>query len=85
GIARAAVALGIVGSVLVFGWMQGRVTVSVYNGLARTVSATIDGRRVELQPGASADVTVHGGRDIRIVSTTSDGEPIESFDAPLGF
>ncbi|WP_322083435.1 M48 family metallopeptidase [Burkholderia sp. BCC1972] len=85
GIARAAVALGIVGSVLVFGWMQGRVTVSVYNGLARTVSATIDGRHVELQPGASADVTVHGGRDIRIVSTTSDGEPIESFDAPLGF
>ncbi|HEF5869661.1 TPA: M48 family metallopeptidase [Burkholderia cenocepacia] len=85
GMARAAVALGIVGSVLVFGWMQGRVTVSVYNGLARPVSATIDGRRVQLQPGASADVIVHGGRDIRIVSTTADGEPIESFDAPVGF
>ncbi|KWF41411.1 hypothetical protein WL88_29145 [Burkholderia diffusa] len=85
GLARAAVALGIVGSAIVFGWTQGRVTVSVYNGLARSVSTTVDGQRVVLQPGASVNVIVHGGRDIRIVSTALDGEPIESFDAPLGY
>lgn len=84
GLARAAVALGIVGSVLVFGWTLGRATISVYNALARPVVATVGDQRVELAPGGVASVTVDGGGDVHIVTTAQDGAPIETFDAPVG-
>ena len=84
GLARAVVALGIVGSVLVFGWTLGRATVSVYNALARPVVATVGDQRMELAPGGTASVTVEGGGDIHIVTTAQDGESIETFDAPVG-
>jgi hypothetical protein len=84
GLARAAAALGIVGSVLVFGWTLGRVSVTVYNGLARGVIAKVGDQRVALQPGASAQVSVNDGGDLHIVTTAQDGEPIETFDAPVG-
>jgi Zn-dependent protease with chaperone function len=85
GLARAAVALGIVGYVLVFGWKQGLVTISVYNGLARSVVSTVDGQRVELQPGDATHLRVQDGGHIHIVTAALDGEPIESFDAPIGY
>ncbi|MBC8824650.1 hypothetical protein IAI11_30240, partial [Escherichia coli] len=44
GLARAGVAVGIVGAVLVFGWSLDESTVTVYNPLARTVVATVDGK-----------------------------------------
>ena len=83
GFARAAVALGIVGSVLVFGWTLGRATISIYNALARPVVTTVDGQRVELPPGGVAHVSVDGGGEAHIVTATQDGDPIETFDAPL--
>lgn len=53
GFARAVVALGIVGSMMVFGWTQGRVTMSVHNGLARGSSAAIDEQRIQVRSAGS--------------------------------
>ena len=80
---RAAVAIGIVGSVLAFGWFVGRATVTVYNGLARSVVATVDGHRVALPPHAHVGVTIATHGIIHIATQASDGEPIEQFDAPV--
>lgn len=83
GFARTVVALAIVGTVLAFGWSVDRVHVMVYNGLSRPVVATVDGKRVELQPKAHADVTVGSGGDIAVATQTLDGEAVESFRAPV--
>lgn len=82
GLARGAVAIAIVGSVLLLGWAISRATVTVYNGLGRAVATTIDGHRIELQPGAHADVTVQGG-EVSVVTQTLDGEPVEAFKATM--
>ncbi|OOG43740.1 hypothetical protein B0E51_01410 [Rhodanobacter sp. C05] len=83
GLARAAVAVTIVGSVLALGWSVGRTTITVYNGLARAVVATVDGHRVSLQPHSHADVSVSDSGDIRVVTQASDEQPIEDFIAPI--
>ncbi|SEV95123.1 M48 family metallopeptidase [Luteibacter sp. 329MFSha] len=82
-LARTVVAVAIVGSVLVFGWMVDRAKITVYNGLARTVVTTIDGHRAEVQPGAHAVVTVRGGGDVQVETHALDGQPIESFTATV--
>jgi Zn-dependent protease with chaperone function len=79
GLARAVAALAIIGSVLAFSWFVGRTTVTAYNGLARTVVATIDGQQLTLAPNTHADVTVTGRGLVQVTSKTSDGEAIESF------
>lgn len=83
GLARAVVALAIVGSVLAFGWIVGRTTVTVYNGLERTVVATVGGRRVALKPEAREDISIRGNGSVQISAQTDDGQPIETFDAPI--
>lgn len=83
GLARAVAATAIVGSVLAFGWTIGRTTITVYNGLARGIAADIDGERVELPPGAHADVTVRGSGEVSVTTRTLDGEPVETFTAPI--
>ncbi|WP_133648111.1 M48 family metallopeptidase [Paraburkholderia flava] len=83
GLARAAVAVGIVGSVLAFGWSIDKATVVVYNPLARPVVTTVDGKRLTLAPNAYARVEIHSGRDIAVETHTQDGDPIEAFNAPI--
>ncbi|NUA31224.1 hypothetical protein [Cupriavidus basilensis] len=83
GLARSCVAVGIIGTVLAIGWSMGKVSVVVYNGLAQSVVATVNGQRVELTPGSHAEVEVHGGLDAQVVTRTLDGEPIESFSAAV--
>ncbi|MFC5740556.1 M48 family metallopeptidase [Dyella tabacisoli] len=83
GLARAVVAIAIVGSVLAVGWIVGRTTVTVYNGLARAVVATVDGHRVALAPHAHADVSVASRGDIHVTTLADDGELIEDFTAPV--
>jgi len=83
GLARAAVAIGIVGAVLLFGWSIDEATVVVYNPLARAVVATVDGRRLTLDPGAHASVDVHAGRDIAVRADAQDGDRIEAFRVPI--
>lgn len=83
GLARSCVAVGIIGTVLAIGWSVGKVSVIVYNGLAQSVVATVNGQRVELKPGSHAEVEVHGGLDVQVVTQTLEGEPIESFSAAV--
>ncbi|WP_345789612.1 M48 family metallopeptidase [Paraburkholderia terrae] len=83
GLARAFVAIGIVGAVLVFGWSIDEATVVVYNPLARPVVATVDGQRLALAPNSHASVDVHAGRDIAVAAQTQDGDPIEAFRVPI--
>ncbi|QDQ83605.1 M48 family metalloprotease [Paraburkholderia megapolitana] len=83
GLARAVVAIGIVGAVLVFGWSMDESTVVVYNPLARPVVATVDGHRLALAPNAHASVDVHAGRDIAVSTRTQDGDAIEAFRVPV--
>ncbi len=83
GLARAVVAIGIVGAVLLFGWSMDEATVFVYNPLARPVMATIDGQRVALAPNAHASVNVHVGRDLAVAAQTQDGDPIEAFHVSI--
>ncbi len=80
---RAAVAIGIVGSVLVLGWFAGRTTVTVYNGLARSIVATVDGHSVALPPHAHTSVAVATHGSVHVTAKASDDEPIEEFDAPV--
>jgi len=82
-LARGAVALAIVGSVLVFGWSIGRITVTVYNGLARPVVASVGDQQVTLEPGSHADLTVPSQGDVAVNTRARDGEPIEAFSAPV--
>lgn len=79
GLARAVVAVGIVGAVLLFGWSIDQATVVVYNPLSRSVVATVDGQRVPLAPNAHASVDVRAGRDIAVAAQTQDGDSIEAF------
>ncbi|MGG1947463.1 M48 family metallopeptidase [Trinickia sp. NRRL B-1857] len=83
GLARAAAATGIVGAVLLFGWSIDEASVVVYNPLARTVIATVDGQRLTLAPNAHASVEVHAGRDIAVEALTQDGDRIEAFRVPI--
>jgi len=83
GLARAVVAVGIVGAVLLFGWSMDEASVVVYNPLARSVVATIDGQRVTLAPNAYASVDVHSGRDVAVAAQTQDGDPIEAFHVSI--
>jgi Zn-dependent protease with chaperone function len=84
GLARAAVAIGIVGAVLLFGWSTDEASVVVYNPLDRAVVATVDGQRLTLTPNAHASVDVHAGRDIAVETRTQDGDRIEAFSVPIG-
>jgi Zn-dependent protease with chaperone function len=83
GLARAAAAMAIVGSVLVFGWLHESTTVTVYNPLDRSVVATVDGHRVTLAPHQHGDVSVHGAGSVQVDAQAEDGEAIEHFAAPL--
>lgn len=79
GLLRAVIATAIVGFVLVFGWVVGRKAITVYNPLQRAVVVNIDGNRVALAPQENVDVTVRGVGDVRIVTQTDDGAPVEAF------
>ncbi|GGA38701.1 M48 family metallopeptidase [Dyella nitratireducens] len=83
GLARAAAAMAIVGSVLVFGWLHESTKVTVYNPLDRTVSATVDGQHVTVLPHEHDDVSVHGLGNVQVDARTDDGQAIEHFSAPI--
>ena len=83
GLARTVVATAIVGSVLVFGWTVDRVKLHVYNALARPVVTTVAGHRLELAPAAHGEIDVDGGGDVKVTTQAMDGEPIETFTAPV--
>jgi Zn-dependent protease with chaperone function len=83
GLARTVVAVAVVGSVVAFGYVVDQASLLVYNGLDRRIVATVDGQRVELPSHAHMSLRVRTGHDLKVVTQAADGEPIESFDAPV--
>jgi Zn-dependent protease with chaperone function len=79
GLLRAAVSIAIVGSVLVFGWVAERRSITVYNPLQRKVVVTVDGHRLPLFPLQNANVSVNAVGEVHVTTQAEDGTPIESF------
>ena len=82
-IARSAVALGIVGSVIAIGAHVGSSTMIIYNALALPVRVEFSGQRIEVQPNSPRRVTVPAGGKLEIRATTRDNALIEDFDEEL--
>jgi hypothetical protein len=84
GLARLLIACAIVGFVLSLEWLASSVaTVSVYNGLARTVNIKIDNQNISLQPYTTQDVKINIEYPHMIITKTEDGKTIETFYTPM--
>jgi hypothetical protein len=79
---RLTVAGAIVAGVLSMGGALGRQTITVYNGLARTVQVRIAQEQVTLAPNASTRIEVDAGQALHVEAHTADGTLIEAFDTP---
>ena len=78
--ARLLVAGAIIGMVLGFANVTGMTsTVSVYNGLGRTVTASIAGEKVSVPPYSAREIDAPLSKNCRIETTADNGTPIESF------
>lgn len=83
GLARLAVAGGIVGAVLGFGGSVGNATVTIHNGLGTPVVVEVGGRRLEISPQGHERMQLDVNRTYAIRTTTPTGELIEAFDADI--
>lgn len=82
--ARLLVAGAVIGMVLGFANVTGVTsTVSVYNGLGRTVQANVAGQKISVAPYSAREVDAPLTEGTRIEATTDDGTPIESFSPEL--
>lgn len=83
--ARLLVAGTIIGMVLGFANITAVTsTVSVYNGLGRTVQVNVAGQKVLLPPYAAREVDAPLADNCRIAATTDNGTLIESFSPEFG-
>ena len=80
---RFIVSASILGAVLFAGLHVGNATVVIYNGLTIPVNVAVNGRDVNVFPGAHRDLSVGARFSGQIVATSNDGRPIESFDVSL--
>lgn len=79
-IARLLVAGAIIGMVLGFANVTGVTsTVSVYNGLGRTVQVDVAGQKVLVPPYSAREIDAPLSDNCRIAATTDTGTPIEGF------
>lgn len=78
--ARFLVAASIIGAVLGFGGQMGSATVTIYNGLGRTVVVSAGPQQLRVAPFAAASLTAPPG-PLQIRTTTVEGQPIDSMDA----
>jgi Zn-dependent protease with chaperone function len=81
GLARLAVAGGIVAVVLGVGSFSGKATLTIYNGLGRPVLVRIDGEALHLAPFSHAERSVPSLQHLRVEASTLDGAVIEAFDS----
>ncbi|WP_217428477.1 M48 family metallopeptidase [Rugamonas rivuli] len=80
GMARLAVAGGIVATVLGLGMVvNDEATLHVYNGLGRTVVVKVDGHTHTLAPFTSVHTSVSPLKQLQVEARTAQGEPIETF------
>jgi Zn-dependent protease with chaperone function len=81
GLARLAVAGGIVAVVLGVGSLGGKATLTIYNGLGRPVVVGIDGAETRLAPFGHAESKVPSRQSLHVEARTEQGALIESFDS----
>ncbi|HET9861875.1 MAG TPA: hypothetical protein VFP37_00415, partial [Steroidobacteraceae bacterium] len=82
-IARSAVAIGIVGSVVLLGSHVGEATLSIYNALAMPVIVDVGGREVSVPPLKPIEVEVPATGRINVRALSADNRLIEAFDEDL--
>src|SRR6185369_4982353 len=82
-IARSAVALGIVGSVIAIGAHVGSSNMTIYNALAMPVRVEYGGEHVDVEPNSPSTVDVPAGGELDVRALTASGELIEKFEADL--
>ncbi|WP_083444532.1 M48 family metallopeptidase [Herbaspirillum rhizosphaerae] len=80
GLARFAVAGGIIGGVLLVGSSLSSLEVAVYNGLGRTVQVSIDNRSVTIPRYSYRAVGVSHADSYHVETRDESGRVIESFD-----
>lgn len=83
GVARFAVAGGIVATVVGFGAMASTPTVVIHNGLGREVAVTIGSTEERVGPHAHAEVDVDAADMLLIETRTTDGKLVERFEQPI--
>ncbi|UPG91987.1 M48 family metalloprotease [Luteibacter aegosomaticola] len=83
GLARTVAAVAVVGFVVAFGYLVDRADLWVYNGLDRTVVATVGDQHVTLAPNANALLHVRTGHSLAVSTHAEDGQAIESFTMPV--
>ncbi|HYM34570.1 MAG TPA: hypothetical protein VET48_04190, partial [Steroidobacteraceae bacterium] len=81
-LARLVVAAGIVGAVLFVGGSVDSASVTIYNGLARSVDVAIGTAKIHLRPFANTKITIPGDSHYSVQTSTDSGAQIEKFDAP---
>jgi hypothetical protein len=82
-IARSAVAVGIVGGVVVLGSAVGEATLTVYNALARPVTVEVAGRQVTARPLQAVQLSVPASGKVDVRALTADNQVIEAFEEQL--
>jgi Zn-dependent protease with chaperone function len=82
-IARLAVALGIIGTVLGFGGSVGVATVTIYNGLSLPAQVKFGAVSVLVTPASSTQIEVAPNNHYAVETRAKDGRVIESFDADV--
>jgi Zn-dependent protease with chaperone function len=82
-IARSAVALSIVGSVIAIGAHVGSSSMTIYNALAVPVRVEFSGQQVDVSPRRARTVSVPVGGELNVRAFTQSNELIEEFAEEL--
>jgi hypothetical protein len=83
-VARSAVAVGIVGSVIAVGGAVGSATVTIYNGLGTQVSVSIAEQEYALAPHGHREVTIPSNGNLQVRTLSRAKQVIEEFEESLG-
>jgi Zn-dependent protease with chaperone function len=82
-VARFAVAVGILGSVLAFGGNIGHPSLTLVNGLGLPVTVEIQGHQLALSPGQHSELKLEQAEKAVLVARTAGGEVIETQSVTL--
>lgn len=80
GFERGLLALLILGLLLWQGGLAGRSYLTIYNGLARDLVVTLDGRRLPLAPWGRVTLSLPPSHECRIRTTSSNGQLVEALE-----
>jgi Zn-dependent protease with chaperone function len=81
--ARLAVSLGIIGSVLGFSGTVGMATIMIYNGLALPVNVKFGDKKATVAPASSTSIELAPEKHHPVETRSADGRLIETFDADV--